>query len=33
MNRGRGHEIRTIDTEVAALLGADTEAGRPAAIG
>jgi aspartate 1-decarboxylase len=29
---GRDNEIRTIDSEVAALLGADTEAGRPAAI-
>jgi aspartate 1-decarboxylase len=29
---GRDNEIRTIDSEVAALLGADTEPGRPAAI-
>jgi aspartate 1-decarboxylase len=29
---GRDNKIRTIDSEVAALLGADTEAGRPAAI-
>jgi aspartate 1-decarboxylase len=29
---GRDNEIRTIDSEVAALLGAGTEAGRPAAI-
>jgi hypothetical protein len=32
MNRGRDPEIRTTDSEVAALLGADTEAGRPADI-